>query len=296
MKRFFGHMRKALVKAFEHDVVNTAKAAAYSGMLMFFPAFLVFSLLLAGAPEGSRRVGETRAAMEQLLPAGSMDVLQTYVNARRGRSMQVILSGSALSLWAGLGVMLSLMEGFRRAYGLSNQGWGFWSRRLRALLLVPIALAPLSVVTLMVVFGHQIEVWMVNNAQHEMRHMVVVFWRLVRWTVAVLTSLAVLTGLYHFGTRRTEHWFWVGPGAVAGTVIWFPATLAFGWYVTRIADYSIFYGSFGAGIAMLVWLYITSFSVLLGAELNGVLYGSRQEQVVQPVEAEPSGRDGRHVQ
>jgi membrane protein len=128
----------------------------------------------------------------------------------------------------------------------------------------------------MVVFGHQIEVWMVNNARHEMHHIVVVFWRLVRWGVAVLTSLTVLTALYHFGTRRKEHWLWVGPGAVAGTLVWFPSTLAFGWYVTRIADYSVFYGSFGAGIAMLVWLYITSFSVLLGAELNGVLYGNRQ--------------------
>ena len=66
---------------------------------------------------------------------------------------------------------------------------------------------------------------------------------------------------------------------MAGTFLWFPSTLAFGWYVTRIADYSMFYGSFGAGIATLVWLYIVAFSVLLGAELNGVLYESRQETI-----------------
>ena len=71
---------------------------------------------------------------------------------------------------------------------------------------------------------------------------------MVRWSIAFLTSTSVLAALYHFGTRRREHWFWVGPGAVAGTLIWFPATLAFGWYVTRIANYSLFYGSFGAGI------------------------------------------------
>jgi membrane protein len=88
----------------------------------------------------------------------------------------------------------------------------------------------------------------------------------------------VLTALYHFGTRRTEHWLWVVPGAIAGTIIWFPATLAYGWYVTSVANYSYarIYGSFAAGIATLVWLYITSFSVLLGAELNGVLYWERQ--------------------
>ncbi len=69
------------------------------------------------------------------------------------------------------------------------------------------------------------------------------------------------------------------PGAIAASVVWFPATLAFGWYVTRIADYTIFYGSFGAGIATLVWLYITSFSALLGAELNGVLFENAKSSV-----------------
>jgi membrane protein len=100
---------------------------------------------------------------------------------------------------------------------------------------------------------------------------------MVRWSIALLTTTSVLMALYHFGTKRKEHWLWVGPGALTGSLIWFPATLAFGWYVTRIADYSRFYGSFGAGIATLVWLYISSFSVLMGAELNGVLYWRRQE-------------------
>ena len=90
---------------------------------------------------------------------------------------------------------------------------------------------------------------------------------------------SVLTALYHFGTKRGEHWMWALPGAVTATLVWFPATLAFGWYVTRVADYSMFYGSFAAGIATLVWLYLTSFSALLGAELNGVLFLARQERI-----------------
>ena len=76
-------------------------------------------------------------------------------------------------------------------------------------------------------------------------------------------------------------------GALAATLLWFPATLAFGWYVTRIADYTMFYGSFGAGIATLVWLYITSFSALLGAELNGVLFRERQQQASESASPEP---------
>jgi membrane protein len=112
-----------------------------------------------------------------------------------------------------------------------------------------------------------------------MKLIVVFFWRMIRWLVSLTTSIAVLSVLYHFGTRRKEHWARVSPGAIASTGIWFPTTLAFGWYVTRIANYNMFYGSFGAGIATLVWLYITAFSVLLGAEINGALYSHRHNSL-----------------
>jgi membrane protein len=208
-----------------------------------------------------------------------MNILQSSLGARHMRSTQVILSAASLAVFAGLGVMLSLMEGFRRAYGTRRDAWGFWEKRLRALLLVPIVLVPLSLASLLLVFGHEIEQWMMNVSDHELRHVVIFFWRMVRWLLAVLTSIAVLAALYHFGTRRKEHWGWVFPGAVTATVVWFPATLAFGWYVTRVADYTRFYGSFAAGIATLVWLYLTSFSALIGAELNGVLHKQRLDRI-----------------
>ena len=278
MIKFLAKLRDAVGQAMDHDVINTAKAVAYSGMLMMFPALLVMTTLLAQVPEGNTLVGAVRATFEQLLPGDTLDLLQSYLLARSIHSGQVILSATTLSVIASLGMMLSLMEGFRRAYRLPLYDWSFWGRRFRALLLVPIALVPLSLATLVVVFGHQIETWMIDNAVHELRFIVIFFWRMARWSIAMLTSVAVLSALYHFGTRRKEHWLWVAPGAVTATLLWFPSTLAFGWYVTRIADYSMFYGSFGAGIATLVWLYITAFSVLIGAELNGALFRERQVQ------------------
>ena len=180
------------------------------------------------------------------------------MQTRRIHSAQLIFSAAGLAVFAGLGVMLSLMEGFRRAYRQPRDNWGFWQKRLRALLLVPHRAGS-------AVAGHpgaglrppdrSLDD---RNRRHELRHVVLFFWRMVRWAIALLTSISVLGALYHFGTRRKEHWLWVAPGAVAATLVWFPATLAFGWYVTRIADYSMFYGSFGAGIATLVWLYITA--------------------------------------
>jgi membrane protein len=262
--------------AIEHDVLNTAKAAAYSGMLVFFPAFIVLSALIASVPEGPTVVGELRWVSGQILPADTVRVMLSSLQARGLHSSRILVSGISLSIFAGLGLMLTLMDGFRRAYRLPRNDWRFWERRIRGLMLVFIVLLPLALATFLLVFGRAIEVWIVFNSGHDFRRIVIFFWRLARWSLAFATSVAVLGTLYHFGTRRGERWQNVMPGAVAASVLWLPATLAFGWYVTRIADYSIFYGSFGAGIATLVWLYITSFSALLGAELNGVLFRERR--------------------
>ena len=278
MRPILRQFRKAVFLAIEHDVLNTAKAAAYSGMLLFFPAFIVLTALVAKVPEGPTVVGEIRWVSEQILPADTVRLLLSSIHERNPHPDRLIASGLTLSVFAGLGLMLTLMEGFRRAYRFPRNEWGFWERRLRALFLVLIVLVPLALATLLLVFGRAIELWMVYKAGHDLRHVVLFLWRLARWTLAFFTSLTVLGTLYHFGTRRRERWQLVIPGAVAASAVWFPATLAFGWYVTRIADYSIFYGSFGAGIATLVWLYITSFSALLGAELNGVLFRERNNR------------------
>jgi membrane protein len=282
MKNFFAKLKLAFRESLAHDMINTAKAAAYSAMLMLFPAMLVVTTLLSQAQEGNTLMGELRAMFEQFLPADTMDLLQAAVLTHTMHSFQVIVSAASLSGFASLGVMLSLMEGFRRAYRIPEEEWGFWGRRLRALLLVPIILIPMTVATLAIVFGHQIELWMIDVAGHDLRHVVVFLWRMARWSVALATTMAVLTVLYHFGIKRKERWMRVVPGAITGTLIWFPATLAFGWYVTRDENYSRFYGPFAAGIATLVWLYITAFSVLLGAEVNGALYRERRQRDSDP--------------
>ncbi len=278
MVRWVVTFRKAVLLAFEHDMLNTAKAAAYSGMLMLFPTMVVVTTLLALVPEGSSIMGQIRITFMSFLPADTYTLLLSSMQAKRLLSAQLVFSATILSVFAGLGMMLSLMEGFRRAYRLPRTEWRFWERRMRALLLVPMVHVPLALATLLLVFGHQIEHWMIKNSAHELGHAVQFFWRTVRWAIALVTSVTVLGALYHFGTRRKEHWSYVMPGAIGATAVWFPATLAFGWYVTTFANYSRFYGAFGAGIATLVWLYLTSFSALLGAELNGVLFRARLEQ------------------
>ncbi|MBV8050973.1 MAG: YihY/virulence factor BrkB family protein [Acidobacteriaceae bacterium] len=87
-----------------------------------------------------------------------------------------------------------------------------------------------------------------------------------------MTSIAVIALIYHNGVPRTQPWHSVLPGATMATVLWFVATALFGWYLQNYADYSLIYSSLGAAIALLVWMYMISLVILVGAEFNAMLF------------------------
>jgi membrane protein len=156
MARALDKVRLALLTSLSHDVFGTAKAAAYSAILCLFPTILVLTTLLALAPESDTVRGEMRAAFAEVLPADTMTLLHDYFNHQKVRGVQVVSSAIAVSLIAAMGMMLSLMGGFRRAYDLPRHEWNFWVERGVALLLVPLCLGPMALATVLVAFGHQI--------------------------------------------------------------------------------------------------------------------------------------------
>src|SRR5271170_3685446 len=179
--RTLGHFRRAIGRSVSHDVFTTAKAAAYSAILSLFPALLVLNTLLALTPETGTITDELRTILAQVLPWDTMDFVQSYFLSSRAHSMSVIWSASSVAFFAAMGVMLSLMEGFRRAYRVPRHVWGFWRSRAIAVALIPICLAPMFCATALIVFGHQIEGWMIDNSDHELRFIVLFFWRMLRW-------------------------------------------------------------------------------------------------------------------
>jgi membrane protein len=268
----FNDLRRTLGNAFHHNSLVIAKAAAYSQLLSLFPALLVGTSLLAKAPTTESVRGDIRTMLVDLLPADTMKLAQHYFEANPGRSHRLLISAGIVAVAAAVGVMLSLMEGFRRAYGLPRGGFGFWKERVVALALIPSTLIPMSFATGFVVFGHQIELWMIDNAVHTLRPLVLMLWRAARWLIAMSGSVCVLMVVYHFSVSLRPPWRRVLPGAVLATLTWFLSTMLYGWYVTRFADYSIVYGPLGAGVATMVWLYIVSLATLIGAEFNAQVH------------------------
>jgi membrane protein len=172
--------------------------------------------------------------------------------------------------------MISWMDGFRKAYGMANT-WGFWRERAIALYLVLLALVPLGFATILVAFGNAVENWVQSETMHLFKPLILLVWDGVRWAIALLTAIALMALMYHHGLPKTQSWRRVLPGAFMAAILWFPATMLFGWYVRVYATYTVVYGSLSAAIALLVWLYIVSVIVLLGAEMNAQVYPKQAE-------------------
>ena len=80
--------------------------------------------------------------------------------------------------------------------------------------------------------------------------------------------MTVTATLYYYGPYRRQRWRYVWPGAILATVLWLGATSGFAWYVRNIGHYNVMYGSVGAGIALLVWMYVLAIIALIGCEFN----------------------------
>ena len=239
-------------------------------MVSLFPALIVAAAVIGRLPDSTPIRFQLAAFFDRILPTDVSPLLQGYFvdSPHNVRSSHAVILATIVSIAGASSVIATLMEGMRRANDLSPDYWSFWQRRGRALVLIPMSLIPFVSASLLVVFGHIITGWLAMDVMPSARAPVYLIALGLRWTVALSGCIGILTLIYHMGTPMEQSWKRTLPGSIAATVMWFLATLAFGWYVTRFANYSQVYGSLGAGIALLFWLYLISLSILCGAEFN----------------------------
>jgi membrane protein len=271
MSRFFRHFRMALWRAFQHDAFQVAKAAAFSAILTLFPAILVMASLLSMSHMTEALVRELSHALGRILPEGTNTAVLQYFTGNKPVNLKFLLTLIVITLWTGSGVMISWMQGFRAAYQMPKI-WGLVEERLIAFLLVILAGVPLFFASALLVFGNQIEAWIVYRVGHELGPYILGLWTMLRWIIAALTSIAVIGLIFHHGVPRTQPWHRVLPGSVLSTVLWFVSTVLFGFYLRRFANYNIIYGSVATAIALLIWLHLVSLVILIGAEFNALRY------------------------
>jgi membrane protein len=260
-------------------------------MIALFPALIVAAAVVGLMPSMLGVRLQLSLFFARVLPSDVSPVLGAYFSTahRTPQTAGAVLSAAVVSLTGASSVMVTLMEGFRRAHELPLTRRSFWPRRIRALALVPLSLVPMALASILVVFGHLLTHWLAGEVAPELHATVYIVAFVLRWTIALAGSVGIIAVIYHLGTDLSTHmrqhlepllrepwnllrkdWSWRAslPGATLATILWFVSTLCFGYYVTRFANYSRVYGSLGAAIALMFWLYLIAISVLIGAEFN----------------------------
>lgn len=270
MLRILRLLRLAFWRAFVHDAFATAKASAYSSILTFFPVLLIIGAGLANWRKGGPYLREISYALGSILPAGGNTAL-TYLKGTGKHPMGFLFTTSVVTLWTASGVVISWMEGFRRCYELPKT-WGLIKERVIAFGLVIFALVPMTFATILVAVGSKVETRLLSYIDPDFSVYILLLWGGIRWIIATLTSISVIALIYHNAVPRTQPWHSIIPGSTLATILWFAVTVGFRSYLQYFGDFATIYGSLGVAIALLVWMYLISLVVLVGAEFNALLF------------------------
>jgi membrane protein len=275
--------RSILSFFFEHPMATYAAALAYRGLFGLFP-FLLILVVLVGALSFTDYLDE---AMDHARTQPYQDVpnqLEPVVEparqqvqplmgmierAEKRAGSELLFFGLALALWSVSAVARTLSEAFNIAYQVAETR-NLWKRMVLSLAFGPVlALAVLASVALMLI-GPQLVGGIA--ALVNLDELFVRLWGWLRFPVALLLLAVVLCVVYRFGPNAKQRFRSVVPGAALAVVLWAISSVVCSLYLANFADYGVTYGSLGAAVGLLFYLYICASVVLLGAELNAASY------------------------
>lgn len=273
LHRFWNLLRAAWIATYEDNGFGIAKGAAYSALLAFFPVLTTLATLLvqANAEAVARAVA---GLLYDVIPPGTEEIVRALFTVHGQQPNWLLVVAILLSAWAGSGVMMSLMEGFRSIYRIPS-GRSFLYERGVAMLLVFGAALPALGASALIVFNNRVQRLVISwiglaAGDFALRGWLQLAGQALSEGIAVSAMVIITAVVYYFGPNRKQTLGCVLPGAILATVLWLLSTLAFGWYVRHVSDYNLLYGGVGAGLALLVWMYVWSVIALFGCEFNAV--------------------------
>ncbi len=249
-----------------------AQAIAFNLFLAFFPTLLI-AVGLATSPIGGRTaLFDLISDLTTFLPPGSQQIVSEFLVKRGPDAWKWALVGLGGTLLAGTQVMRLLMEGIHTIYGDRDRP-GFFTRQLRALLLLILTIAPLLVAAILGVFGRPLRQWLGSEFGKDAT--VQTWWAVFFHGVAILLAMIAVTIIYRWARPRDQTLGSVIPGAMIATLLWWVADLGFGFYVRKM-PYGIIYGGLAAVIGLLIWMELSTVIIFLGAAWNAELAESRR--------------------
>lgn len=260
--------KELLQEAKEDDISNGAAVLAYYLMLSIFPAMIFVMAVIPYLPIAH----VDQAIMDLLreaLPKSAADMFTGVVREVVGQQRGGLLSfGLVGALWAASSGMYAVMQQLNITYDV-KESRGFVKARL-----IAIALSVLFAVLVLggfslIVLGGEIQGWL--GSRFGFSQALLTFFVIFRWVVIVLGLLLAFALTYYLAPDVKQRFTFITPGSVLGAAVLILASAGFAWYARNFGHYSATYGSIGAVIILMLWLYIVGLVVLGGSEINALI-------------------------
>jgi membrane protein len=271
-------LRRTL-RAIVHDRITiTAAGVAFYWFLSVFPLlFAAIGLLdvIDAAPSTARAIND---AITQALPGDAALILTQAVSSAQSRAatggVTALLVGIALSLWSASSGMAATQVGLDVAYDVPDDRT-FLKKRLMAVILIVAAFVLGGIGVTCLVFGEPVSGFVRDHLP--LGRYFGWVWGVARWAITILAVTLLFAIFYYVGpNRKPPNWKWLSPGGLLATALWLIASLGFSLYVSGFeGTYARTYGALAGVVVLILWLYLSALSILVGAELNGELERER---------------------
>ncbi len=248
------------------QIPQAAGAVAFFALLSMFPAMAAF-VSLYGLFADVGEVPHHLAILAGILPHSALSFVEEEMTRLAGGKHPALGLAFAisllLSLWSANGAVKALFSGLNTAYEAKE------TRGIVSLNTTSLAFTVGGLVFVMVTFGLVVAGPLVLNLFGWRGGIDPIVVGVLRWPALFLASVAGLSLLYRFGpSRQRSRWRWITPGSLFATFGWLAVSMGFSWYVGNFGHYERTYGSLGAVVGFMTWLWLSTIVVLAGAELN----------------------------
>ena len=265
--------KDVLVRTY-HKAQND-RLLALAASVVFYSLVALFPAIAAGVSSyglfaNAAVIGKHLSIAADIVPAGTLDMFAneiTRIAAKSdGRLTFGFLVGLGIALWSANAGMKAIFDALNIIYDEEEK------RGFIKLNLISLAFTFGAVVVLLLAIGSVVVLPLVLAYLGFAAEQQAGFLPLLRWPALFVVVTFGLEVLYRNGpSRRHAKWRWVSVGSVVAALVWIAVSLAFSWYLSKFADYNATYGSLGAVIGLMMWLWISTSVVLVGAELNSEL-------------------------
>lgn len=251
----------------DDDMATYAAALAYHILFALFP-FIIFLIALSGFFELTEMFEWLRQQAKSFLPPLAMDQVNRVINELQLPQKGLLSFGAITALWLASQGIRAIMAAMNVAYDTreSRPAWKLYP--LSIVYTTGIALLLLIAASLLIV-GPQAMQWLAQLAGLE--QLFVTLWAWLRLPAALLILSLMIAFVYYAAPNVTHRFRMVTPGSILAVIIWVAASLGFSYYVQNFGNYSVMYGSIGAVIVLLLYLYLSAAALLFGAEVNAAI-------------------------